>query len=54
MIAMEPGTHLDVPVEAYCYTTVRGYASDLSFVYMRRYTVERRRAERIYHVTREQ
>lgn len=54
MIAMEPGQVLRFPLEAKGYSTIRGYASDLSFLYMRKYRTHRDKVARMVVVTREQ
>lgn len=53
MIAMEPGQVLRFPLEAKGYSTIRGYASDLSFLYLRKYSTHRNKATRMVEVTRE-
>ena len=54
MIEMEPGQVLRFPLEAKGYSTIRGYASDLSFLYMRKYRTHRDKVARMVVVTREQ
>lgn len=53
MIEMEPGQVLRFPLEAKGYSTIRGYASDLSFLYLRKYSTHRNKATRMVEVTRE-
>lgn len=53
MIEMEPGDILSFPLETKGYSTIRGYASDLSFLYMRKYSTHRDRVSRMVVVTRE-
>ena len=54
IIDMQPGESITVPVTEVGYTTIRGYASDLGFAYMRRYSTHRNREERTYTITRHQ
>ena len=54
MIEMEPGQVLRFPLEAKGYSTIRGYASDLSFLYLRKYRTHRDKTARVIVVTREQ
>ena len=54
MIEMEPGQVLRFPLEAKGYSTIRGYASDLSFLYLRKYRTHRDKDARMVIVTREQ
>ena len=54
MIEMEPGQVLRFPLEAKGYSTIRGYASDLSFLYVRKYRTHRDKDARMVIVTREQ
>ena len=49
---MEKGESITVPISEVGYTTVRSYASDLGFIYNRRYSAHRNRAERTYTITR--
>lgn len=53
IIEMQPGQEIEVPIATYRDTTVRSYASDLSFTMQRSYRVQRDRARRIYIVRRE-
>lgn len=52
VIDLEVGQSITVPIEEVGYTTIRSYASDLSFAYKRRYTSRRNRNERTYTLTR--
>ena len=52
VIEMEKGESLVIPLDAYGYTTVRTYASDLGFMLQRRYSVSRNRQERTFTITR--
>ena len=52
VINMEKGESITVPVTEVGYTTVRSYASDLGFIYKRRYSAHRNREERTYTITR--
>ena len=52
VINMEKGESITIPVTEIGYTTVRSYASDLGFIYNRRYSAHRNRAERTYTITR--
>lgn len=53
LIDMEPGQTLCFPLEVRGYSTIRGYASDLSFLYLRKYSTHRNKATRMVEVTRE-
>lgn len=53
MIEMEQGQVLRFPLEAKGYSTIRGYASDLSFLYLRKYRTHRDKTDRVIVVTRE-
>lgn len=53
-IALSVGESITVPADEVGYTTVRTYASELGFAYMRVYTTKRNRAERTFTITREQ
>lgn len=52
IINLNRGESITVPVEQVGYTTIRGYASDLGFVYKRKYSTHRNREERTYTITR--
>ena len=52
IINMEIGESITIPVAEVGYTTIRGYASDLGFAYLRKYTAHRNREERTYTITR--
>ena len=52
LIAMEPGEVLAFPLEASGYSTIRSYASDLSFLYLRKYSTSRDKKARVVRVTR--
>ena len=52
VLAMEVGDVIAVPMSQYGYTTVRSYASDLSFATGRRYASRRNRETRSYTITR--
>ena len=54
IIAMEVGDTLAFPVDVKGYATVRAYASDLSFLYFRRYKTHRDRETRQVIITRVQ
>lgn len=54
MIEMEPGDVLRFPLDAAGYGTIRGYASDLSFLYVRKYRTHRDKDARQIVVTRMQ
>lgn len=49
---MEMGESLTIPVTEVGYTTIRSYASDLGFAYLRKYTTRRNREERTFTITR--
>lgn len=49
---MEVGEKLTVPLSQYGYTTIRSYASDLSFATGRRYVARRNKEARAYTITR--
>lgn len=53
MLEMLPGTDISVPVDSYAQSTVRNYASDLSFLYLRTYKVSIDRRARAYKISRE-
>lgn len=53
MSGLAVGESLVVPLDAYSWTTVRSYASDLGWVHERKYSVHRDRKNRSYTVTRE-
>lgn len=50
---MKVGEVITVPLSQYGYTTVRSYASDLSFATGRRYVSRRAKDIRAYTITRE-
>ena len=52
MIAMEKGTEMTVPVNAYGMTTVKTYASEIGFALERKYTTTKDRATRTYIIRR--
>lgn len=52
IINLEVGQSISIPVEEVGYTTMRSYASDLGFIYKRRYSTHRDRVERTYTITR--
>lgn len=52
ILNMEIGESITIPVDVIGYTTIRSYASDLGFAYMRKYTSRRNREERTYTITR--
>lgn len=52
IIDMETGESITIPVEEVGYTTIRGYASDLGFAFMRKYSTHRNREDRTYTITR--
>ena len=52
IIDMQRGESITISVEQIGYTTIRGYASDLGFAYMRRYSTHRNREDRTYTITR--
>ena len=52
LIAMEPGEVLTFPLEVSGYSTIRSYASDLSFLYLRKYSTSRDKKARVVRVTR--
>ena len=52
IINMQRGESITISVEQVGYTTIRGYASDLGFAYLRKYTAHRNREERTYTITR--
>lgn len=54
LIEMEPGQVLRFPLGVKGYGTIRGYASDLSFLYLRKYRTHRDKTDRVIVVTREQ
>jgi hypothetical protein len=54
MMEMQPGQSLAFSLDALGYGTLRTYASDLSFLYLRKYTTRRDRETRQIIVTREQ
>lgn len=49
---MEKGDTLTIPISVVGYSTIRSYASDLSFAYERKYTTRRNRDTRTYTITR--
>ena len=49
---MRVGETIVIPVADYSYTTIKSYASDLGFVYKRKYTSKRNRADRTYTISR--
>lgn len=53
LIEMEPGAMLAFPIEVIGSSTIRSYASDLSFLLGRRYVTRRDRATRQVIVKRE-
>ena len=53
IIDLEVGQFIVIPVTEVGYTTIRGYASDLSFALQRRYRTHRNRTDRTYTITRE-
>lgn len=52
IVAMEPGEVLEFPFAVSTYATIRGYASELSFTYIRKYRTHRNRSKSIVEVTR--
>lgn len=52
ILNMEMGESLTIPVTEVGYTTIRSYASDLGFAYLRKYTTRRNREERTFTITR--
>lgn len=54
IVAMEVGDTLAFPLEERGYNTIRSYASDLSFLYFRRYKTHRDREAREVVITRVQ
>ena len=54
IIGMEPGETLTVPVGAYGYTTLRSYASELGYLYFRKYSTSLDKEARLYSITRHQ
>ena len=52
IIDLQVGESLTIPVSEVGYTTIRGYSSDLGFVYERIYSTHRDRATRTYTITR--
>ena len=52
ILNMEMGESITIPIEEIGYTTIRTYASDLGFAYLRKYTTHRNRMERTYTITR--
>ena len=52
ILNMEMGESLTIPVDEVGYTTIRTYASDLGFAYLRKYTTRRNRQERTYTIKR--
>ena len=54
ILNMAMGESIVIPVDEIGYTTIRTYASDLGFAFMRKYTTHRNRRERTYTITREQ
>lgn len=52
VLKMQVGEQLTIPVTEYGYTTIRSYASDLSFAYNRKYSTKRNREERTYTIVR--
>lgn len=54
IIAMEVGDTLAFPLDVRGYSTIRAYASDLSFLYFRRYKTHRNRDTRQVEITRVQ
>lgn len=54
IIAMEVGDTLAFPLVERGYTTIRSYASDLSFLYFRRYKTHKNRETRCVEITRVQ
>ena len=53
ILDLQVGDVIVIPLDEVGYTTVRSYASDLSFAYQRRYTTHRNRVDRTYTRTRE-
>lgn len=53
VLEMQVGEVITIPVELYSYTTIRSYASELSFAANRRYRTTRNRQERTYTIYRE-
>lgn len=53
ILDLEVGGQIVIPIDEIGYTTIRSYASDLGFAYMRRYTTHRNRVERTYTISRE-
>lgn len=54
IIDMEPGQVLSFPLQQRGYSTIRSYASDLSFMLLRRYKTHRNRETRCVEITRVQ
>ena len=52
ILNMEMGESITIPIEEVGYTTIRSYASDLGFAYLRKYTTHRNRVDRTYTITR--
>jgi len=52
MLAMQPGEVLSIPISDYTPSTIRSYVSDLSFLFLRKYSAKRDRQTRIYQITR--
>lgn len=52
VLGMAINETITIPLDAYGYTTIRSYASDLGFAYDRQYSTRRNREERTYTITR--
>ena len=52
VIDMAVGDSITISPDVVGYATLRGYASDLGFVYNRRYSTHRNRVDRTHTITR--
>ena len=52
IINMEPGDTLTVPVGSCGYTTLRSYASELGYLFLRKYSTSLDRENRTFKITR--
>lgn len=52
IINMEPGQALTMPVVSVGYSTLRNYASELGYLYLRKYSVSLDREARTITITR--
>lgn len=52
VLKMCVGETIVIPIADYSYTTIKSYASDLGFIYKRKYTSKRNREDRTYTITR--